>query len=80
MTAETVDIALDGEITAFRRIRFETADPDVFVCHDCAAEHGEFHQPGCDCETCPCCKGQLLTCKCFTAPGFKLGDSEMEAA
>jgi len=80
MTAETVEIALDGEITAFRRIPFETANPDLFVCADCEAEDGELHQPGCDCEVCPCCKAQLLTSPCFAAPGHKLGDTEMEAA
>ena len=33
-------------------------------CHDCAVISGEFHVPSCDCEQCPRCRGQVLTCGC----------------
>lgn len=29
---------------------------------DCAAPYGEYHDLGCDCEDCPICKRQLLSC------------------
>lgn len=32
------------------------------VCSDCGAKFGEPHYAGCDCERCPLCYGQLLTC------------------
>lgn len=35
------------------------------VCGDCSAPLGGFHHPGCDCETCPNCHGQLISCECF---------------
>lgn len=33
-------------------------------CHDCDANPGEFHDPGCDVERCPYCGGQLISCDC----------------
>jgi hypothetical protein len=33
-------------------------------CHDCGAEEGQFHEPGCDMDECPFCHGQLLSCGC----------------
>lgn len=35
-----------------------------FRCHDCNAAYGEFHHSGCDCERCPKCHEQLLSCDC----------------
>jgi len=33
-------------------------------CHDCGAKEGEIHSPGCDMQTCPFCRTQLITCGC----------------
>jgi len=37
---------------------------NIIKCHDCGAREGEYHQPGCDMETCPFCCGQLISCDC----------------
>jgi hypothetical protein len=33
-------------------------------CGDCGVEEGEYHVLGCDCERCPFCSGQLISCDC----------------
>jgi hypothetical protein len=33
-------------------------------CHDCGVPPGFIHHVNCDCEECPRCKGQLISCKC----------------
>jgi len=33
-------------------------------CDDCNALLGEYHHLGCDCERCPKCHGQLISCEC----------------
>jgi len=33
-------------------------------CHDCNAKEGQYHELGCDMETCPFCGGQLISCDC----------------
>jgi hypothetical protein len=36
-------------------------------CHDCAAIKGELHGLHCDCERCPACGGQMISCACGAA-------------
>jgi hypothetical protein len=33
-------------------------------CGYCACKEGCYHHEGCDLETCPRCKGQLISCDC----------------
>ena len=42
---------------------FEDADADS-ECGDCGSKYGHYHHYGCDCERCPVCGGQLITCGC----------------
>jgi len=42
---------------------FEGADADS-TCGDCGSKYGHYHHYGCDCEHCPVCGGQLITCGC----------------
>lgn len=39
----------------------------ITKCQDCGVAPGQRHQPGCDVERCPLCKGQLITCGCVYA-------------
>jgi predicted amidophosphoribosyltransferase len=42
---------------------YEDGNADT-LCTDCGAKYGQLHRRGCDCEICPVCGGQLLTCGC----------------
>ena len=44
-----------------REFQKEERDPKVFLC-ECGANYGQYHELGCDCEQCPICKDQLLSC------------------
>lgn len=33
-------------------------------CGDCGAKVGHYHHPGCDCERCPICGFQFISCDC----------------
>lgn len=37
-------------------------------CHDCGAQPGQYHHPGCDMEKCPRCRMQILSCGCLYEP------------
>ena len=38
---------------------------DLVRCSDCNVIPGQYHHPGCDCEVCPRCNGQLISCGCL---------------
>ena len=38
--------------------------PEGSRCGDCGAVKGHVHHWGCDCDRCPACGGQLLSCDC----------------
>ena len=40
-------------------------------CTDCGAKHGHYHHDGCDCERCPVCEAQLLSCDCDLRVTYK---------
>lgn len=44
-----------------KRMQKEEGDPKCFSC-ECGTSWGQYHELGCDCEDCPICKGQLLSC------------------
>ena len=48
-----------GDINDF----FEDCEPTI-RCGDCNAKYGHYHHEYCDCEHCPVCDGQLLSCGC----------------
>lgn len=43
---------------------YNYVDDEDLRCHDCNALYGHYHHSGCDCETCPVCHEQLLSCDC----------------
>jgi hypothetical protein len=42
---------------------YEDYDKNIH-CTDCGAKYGHYHHDGCDCERCPVCSRQLLSCNC----------------
>lgn len=50
------DYGIDKETTSIYNFKY---------CGDCLAEQGEYHALGCDCELCPKCGKQFITCGCF---------------
>ena len=56
----------------YPRIRFGRERPprisSITTCHDCAVVPGELHVPGCDCEDCPLCHRQAISCGCEIEP------------
>jgi len=45
-------------------LREDLKDVHREFCHDCGTPEGFLHEPGCDCEICPFCFGQLISCRC----------------
>ena len=42
-------------------------------CGDCGAKYGFYHHDGCDCERCPVCGHQLLSCDCELNISYQVG-------
>jgi len=43
---------------------FCVCDNEDERCGDCGAKVGHYHHLGCDCERCPVCGEQLISCDC----------------
>ena len=48
----------------------ENCDEDA-RCHDCGAMYGHYHHDGCDCERCPICGNQIISCDCDISISYK---------
>lgn len=65
-TASTCSISriAIGERTVVR-LRLRRGRGEVPVpCHDCGVDPGGWHHLGCDAESCPLCRAQLISCNC----------------
>ena len=49
---------------------YEGGDSDT-RCTDCGAKYSYYHHDGCDCERCPVCGKQLLSCDCDVHISYK---------
>jgi hypothetical protein len=76
---------VDGTITvagvAYRRVPASDFEAGRGGCHDCGVGPRQFHHTGCDMESCPRCRGQLLGCSCIgdTDPDPVYDVSEVDA-
>lgn len=43
---------------------YDGTEDEEFRCHDCNALLENYHHAGCDCEICPKCHQQLISCDC----------------
>ncbi len=79
-TKAVVPLRIGVEVRDYERIRFQDSQDPFRVpderCHDCNAERGELHHRRCDVETCPRCKGQLISCDCVAPADHKLTESQ----
>jgi hypothetical protein len=64
MPVKTVDGPLDPVLYGDERITADDPPRAGHRCHDCGAQPGFYHHPGCDWEECPRCHEQLLSCDC----------------
>ena len=57
-------IVIDGEV--YNRKLYDDSNSDFPLdrCPDCNVGSNKIHHYGCDNETCPSCKGQLISCGC----------------
>lgn len=53
----------ENRIYSFLGYDFDTNN--CRFCGDCLATYGEYHDLGCDCELCPKCGQQLISCECM---------------
>lgn len=68
----TVDELILNDGKSYKRIKvgdkydfYETEDEEAdIICHDCNARRGHYHHANCDCEICPKCHQQLISCDC----------------
>ena len=67
------DVTYDLEVYKPRR-----RGPDA-RCGDCGVRPGGYHHLGCDLMRCPRCRGQLITCGCWT-DGYEEEDEEDDAS
>jgi hypothetical protein len=58
--------AIEWRGKQYKRYKYGEVDEpndEDYPCHDCGVEVGGYHHKGCDCEQCPICSHQLLSCR-----------------
>lgn len=53
------------ENTIYNILGYDINASNCRYCGDCLATYGEYHDLGCDCELCPKCGLQLISCECI---------------